>query len=298
MQEQNDQGGGAGTEPISFVKEAFKWQYNIIALAAAGVFALLSFSGLPLVLAAGVELVYLSTVPNMPRFQRLVRSWKYEEDKRRREVKLIDMLRELPRELRARYDGLCTICVTIRGNYGRLSSTSQIFIGQMDQKLNGLVHSYLRLLYASQQHREYLRTTDPAIIRREVAELQRGLDADAPKVQEINRKRIEILNKRLEKYQKVRENLEVIDAQCAAVEDVLHLMRDQSVTFRDPQQMSDQLESLMQDVEQTEQTVREVESIFDMPGTDEMELAVRSGDLPVGSPSPAAPGPTRQRIRN
>ena len=44
--------------------------------------------------------------------------------------------------------------------------------------------------------------------------------------------------------------------------DPLQLIRDQSVTMRDPQQINDHLESLVHDVEQTEETVREVESIF------------------------------------
>ena len=57
-------------------------------------------------------------------------------------------------------------------------------------------------------------------------------------------------------------NRQVIDAQCAATEDVLQLIRDQSVTMRDPQQISDQLETLVQDVEQTEQAVKEVEAIL------------------------------------
>jgi len=302
MPEPDDQVGAAtaesGAGPLSFFKEAFKLQYNLIGLGTAAAFALLSVSGLPLVLAAGLELIYLSTVPNMPRFQRLVRSWKYEEEKRQREVKLVDMLRELPRELQARYGDLCGICAAIRGNYNRLSSTSRIFTGQLDQKLNGLAHSYLRLLYASKQHREYLRSTDPAVIRREVAELQHGLDADPPKVQEINRKRIEIMGKRLEKYEKIKENLDVIDAQCAAIEDVLHLMRDQSVTFRDPQQMAEQLESLMQDVEQTEQTVREVESIFDAVAPDDLQLTAGPGGLPASPPSRAPQGSPRQRLRN
>ena len=70
-------------------------------------------------------------------------------------------------------------------------------------------------------------------------------------------------DKRVEKYEKVRENCQVIDAQCAAVEDVLQLIRDQSVTMRDPQQLSDHLDSLVRDVEQTEETVREVEAIFE-----------------------------------
>jgi hypothetical protein len=54
----------------------------------------------------------------------------------------------------------------------------------------------------------------------------------------------------------------VIDAQCAAVEDVLGLIKDQSVTMRDPQQLSEHLEGLVKDVEQTEETVREMENIF------------------------------------
>ena len=72
----------------------------------------------------------------------------------------------------------------------------------------------------------------------------------------------------MEKYEKIRENRQVIDAQCAAIEDVLQLIRDQSVTMRDPQQISDQLDNLVQDVEQTEETVREVEAIFELTRPD------------------------------
>ena len=101
-------------------------------------------------------------------------------------------------------------------------------------------------------------------IKREAAELQRTMATDPPKVQEINRKRIEILGKRIEKFGKIRENCCVIEAQCGAMEDVLQLIRDQSVTLRDPQQVNDQLEGLVHDVEQTEQTVHEVQAVFDL----------------------------------
>jgi len=128
-------------------------------------------------------------------------------------------------------------------------------------------------------------TTNPESIRHEARELEKGLDQQAPKVQEINRKRIEILNKRVEKHGKVRENCQVIDAQCAAVEDVLQLIRDQSVTMRDPQQLSDHLDSLVHDVEQTEETVREVEAIF------ESTPLMTTGEFD-------APSSTRNRVRS
>ncbi|MBZ5585948.1 MAG: hypothetical protein LAQ30_27910 [Acidobacteriia bacterium] len=278
MAEERDSG------QIDFVKAALAWQYNWIALAGAAGFALISASALPLLLASGLELIYLSTVPRNSRFQRLVRSWRYEDEKRRRERSLNALFYELPPEMQARYAQLDRTCRAIRENYGRLTSTSQMFVEQMESKLQGLSQSYVRLLNSAFHHREYLRVTSPDAIRRECAQLQKDLDKDSPRVQEINRKRIEILNKRVEKYDKIRDNCQVIDAQCAAIEDVLQLIRDQSVTMHDPQQISDHLDSLVKDVEQTEETVREVESIFELS--------------PLGAPDfETGPGP-RARVGN
>src|SRR5262249_48322862 len=145
---------------------------------------------------------------------------------------------------------------------------------------------YLRLLNSAFHHREYLRTANLEIIRKEVAQLRRDIDHDPPKVQDINRKRIEILNKRIEKHEKIKENCAVVDAQCAAIEDVLQLIRDQSVTMHDPQTISDHLDSLVKDVEQTEETVREVESIFDMAPLASAEMDSGSGSV------------SRSRVRN
>jgi hypothetical protein len=247
---------------ISFVKEAFKLQYNWIALAGAGAFALVSGSFLPVVLAGGLELMYLAIVPQHWRFQRLVRSWKFAEQQTQKQRQLGEMLRSLPQEMRTRYIRSAEVCGSIRSNFAQLSSTSQIFLQQIDARLQGLLTGYTRLLVAAAQQQQYLRSTDANEIKHEILGLQRMLASDSPKVQEINQKRIEILTKRLEKFDKINENRKVIDAQCSAVEDVLLLVRDQSVTMRDPQQVTDRLDNLVHDVEQTEQTVQQVEAIF------------------------------------
>lgn len=292
--------GTPGSERISYVAEAFKWQYNLIGLGAAAAFAALSVSALPLVLAAGVELVYLSLVPQNSRFQRLVRSWKYAEEKQRSEAKLKSIFRELAPERRSRYAALEQVCRAIRANYARLSSTSQIFVTQTDSSLQGLLQAYLRLLWSAQQHGDYMRSTSVDAITAERADLEGRLEEDSPKVQEINRKRIEILTRRLEKFEKIRENRQVIDAQCAVLEDVLQLIRDQSVTITDPQQITGQLETLMHDVEQTEETVRQVEAIFETAAADTPDALapLPEGPLPGGptaSTGRAAPPANRQR---
>jgi hypothetical protein len=274
----------------NYVKEAFNVQYNWIALGGAAAFALVTGTAIPLALAGGLELMYLAIVSQHPRFQRLVRSWKFAEDQKQNEQKLTDMLRNLPPDMQGRYVRLAEVCGSIRGNFAQLSSTSQIFVQQMDQRLQGLLNGYARLLSAAFQQRQYVKTTDPDQIKKEIAALQQHMQNDPPRVQDINKKRVEILSKRLEKYQKIAENRQVVDAQCSAVEDVLQLVRDQSVTMRDPQQVSDQLANLVHDVEQTEQTVQQVESIFSGL-TPDMEGIMQD----VGQSSSSS-GPQRTRI--
>ena len=108
-----------GLDQINFVKEALKWQYNWIGLGGAALFALVSGTGMPLVLAAGLELIYLSLVPQSSAFRRLVRSWKYAEEKRRREIKLSAMFNDLPPDMRKSYAKLDGMCAAIRTNYTR-----------------------------------------------------------------------------------------------------------------------------------------------------------------------------------
>lgn len=278
---------------VNYTKEAFNSQYNWIAMLGAAAFAAVSGTALPLMLMAGLELMYLATIPRNARYQRLVRSRKYAEAKRKGEKSLYELAVKLPADMRSRYNALQTVCAAIRSNYAQLSSTSQLFAKQMEDRLDGLAQGFLRLLVATQMHRDYLKTASPDEIRAEIARLQRSAASEPPKVQEINRRRIEILEKRLERFEKIRENHQVIEAQCAAMEDVLRLIRDQSVTMKDPQQVSDQLGSLVRDVEQTEEAIRQVEAIFEVTGSEGAILP------PMGTEaSPPARGTPDTRLRD
>lgn len=278
-------------DSTNYVKAAFTWQYNLICLAGACVFALVAGTALPILLGAGLELMYLATVPQNWRFRRLVRSWQFADEQRHHLQKLNEMLQSLSPELQSRYVHCAQVCGSIRANFAQLSSQSQIFLQQIDTSLQGLLSGYARLLYAVWQQQQYLKVTSSDEIKREITALQKTLSSEPQRVQEINQKRIEILNKRLEKFAKISENRKVVEAQCAAVEDVLMLVRDQSVTMRDPQQVSDRLDSLVHDVEQTEQTVQQVETIFSDMSSD-MNGLMSLEDGSTGS------APSRIRMTN
>jgi hypothetical protein len=277
-----------GLTQTDYVKAALKWQYNWIGLAGAAAFALVSGTGLPIVLAAGIEMMYVALVPQSSRFRRLVRSWKYAAEKQEHEARLNELYKELPADMRSRYAGVQEVVQAIRANYSRLSSTSQIFAKQMEDKLSGLLQGYVRLLHTAHAHHEYVQTLNPEYVSHGIEVLEKGLASEPLKVQEINSKRIEIMRKRLVKFDKIRENREVIDAQCSAIEDVLQLIRDQSVTMRDPQEVSAQLDHLVEDVEQTEQSVREVEAIFSLTSPDSIDELQLPGEAP----------PARTKARN
>ena len=87
------------------------------------------------------------------------------------------MFFELPPEMRARYATLDNTCRAIRENYKRLTATSQMFVDQMENKLDGLSQSYVRLLNSAFHHREYLRTINPdAHPARKLEQLQKDLE--------------------------------------------------------------------------------------------------------------------------
>jgi hypothetical protein len=293
MRQQNDDSTGpsAPQENINYIKEAFHLQYNWIAMVSACAFALVSASFLPIILAGGLELMYLAIVPQHWRFQRLVKSWKFAEEQQKHQQKLSEMLASLPAEMQSRYVHAAQVCSSIRSNFAQFSSTSQIFLQQIDSRLQGLLSGYARLLLAATQQQQYVKSTEQDGIKHEIASLQKSLSSDPPKVQEINKKRIEILTKRMEKFDKISENRKVVDAQCSAVEDVLMLVRDQSVTMRDPQQVSERLDSLVHDVEQTEQTVQQVEAIFSDMSPD-LDGLMSLDDTSTSS------GPNRVRMSN
>src|SRR5580700_12274908 len=145
MPEDDQLGAPAPQDKINFVREAFHLQYNWIAMVSAGAFALVSGCFLPILLAGGLELMYLAIVPQNWRFQRLVRSWKFAEEQQKHQQQLGEMLRMLPAELQSRYIHAAQVCGSIRTNFTQLSSTSQIFLQQIDTRLQGLLNGYARL---------------------------------------------------------------------------------------------------------------------------------------------------------
>ena len=82
------------------------------------------------------------------------------------------------------------------------------------------------------------------------------------KVQQVKARTRAVLGKRLERYQKAVENRELISAQTETIQEVLHLLRDQSYSMRDPRSIAEQVDGLISSAEETERGVKDLEEIL------------------------------------
>jgi hypothetical protein len=299
----------------NFLAHAFKSQYNLIGLGTALGFAVLAGTGLPLLVAAGIELVVLPLVAGSERFQRLIRARaseeRQEETTARRQVETSEMLQSLTPPEFQRYRELEVLAGEIRQNYKGLDSTSRMLLEELIQKLDFLLGFYLRMRYSLMRYESYFSTTDPERIQERIAMLDHEIASGPERVRQIKARTKNVLQKRIERYKKALENRQLIDAQTETVQEVLQLLRDQSFSIRDPRGITEQLDTLVSSAEETERGVRDLEAILGaeqdtlMPGMtgleSELEMPEAAPATPAQRPrvqmpaAPAAPPPPPPR---
>jgi len=280
------------TEEPNFLAHAFKSQYNLIGLGTALGFAVLSGTLLPIVVAAGVELIVLPLVSGNQRFQRLVRARvSQEEDQetaQRTQKEAWELLQCLTNPEQQRYRALQGLASEIRQNYKALDSTSQMLVEELVRKLDFLLSFYLRMRYSLMRYQAYFSTTDPERIQERIAMLEHEMSSGPERIQQIKARTRSVLEKRLERYQKALENRQLVEAQTETVEEVLQLLRDQSYSMRDPRTITEQLDGLVSSAEDTERGVRDLEELMAI----EKDALLTSGDdieaeLDAGRQAPA-----------
>jgi hypothetical protein len=279
----------------NYLVEAFKSQYNLIAMGTAVGFAILSGSFLPLLLAAGVELTVLPMLERFQRYQRARNREKHKQERRRDEMAAL--LESLDDDERGRYEQLEGLAQEIRQNYTGLDPSSQMLLDEVVRKLEFLLAFYLRMRSSVGRYDRYFQSTDPRRIQDRIGRLDQEMARSPDRVKQVKARTRAVLEKRMERYQKALENKQLVDAQTETVQEVLHLLRDQSYSMRDPRTITEQLDSLVSSAEETERGVRDMEELLGIEQdgmlsdlTDDDELDVEAEAVPP----PAARPPVRE----
>ncbi|QRK04066.1 hypothetical protein JQX13_27720 [Archangium violaceum] len=261
----------------NFLKAAFMMPANLVGLLTAGASSALTGEPLPALVALGVEGLYLGVVSSSKRFRRAVRSRTPDTQDAEAARQQVDaLLAELAASQREHYQQLVGLKEKILANYAKLPG-GRVLAASSEQRLDALLTSFLRLISTLNQYRTYLNSAERQSLEKDV----RTLDAEVaqetnPRLKEVKEKRLEILKRRLSRFEQASESREVVSHQLASIEDLMRLTHEQSIAIRDPESVNRQLEALSAEAHATDETVRDMERFLDF--TEET-----SGPLPHGT---------------
>jgi uncharacterized coiled-coil DUF342 family protein len=122
--------------------------------------------------------------------------------------------------------------------------------------------------------------------------LRKDMADDSPKVRSIKERRLRILEQRLARFKKGRENVEIIRAQLETIEDVVKYIHEQSLTLRNPEEITFQLDTLLTEVEETQLAIEEIEEVFARPTDLLRDLEAYSSES-----GEEAGGPAQTRVK-
>ncbi len=256
-------------EKRPYLRMAFGNPYNLSlflgALVAAGL-TLNPFLGLA---AVGFEALWLLHAPDSKRLRHLLWDPRFEKVRiALQEQQRAERVRTLGQEDRVRVSHL----VARQREIQRLAAENPSFTGDLLRgeliKTDRLVEAFIDMAVTSSRYEQYLDSVDLAGLDRERARLEREVrntEGDEGHVGLV-KKNLAIILKRLEKMKEIQRYLGVARGQLDLIENSFQLITDQIVTMRSPQELSGQLNELLDGVESIRQAAAETDQLLNTLG--------------------------------
>jgi chemotaxis protein histidine kinase CheA len=279
-----------------YLREAFLFRWNLIFLGAAAAGAALSgHAEIALPLVAAAEVTYLAGLINMPRFQAAIDA-KVRAEERGSPVgrvadpqaqlsareRILAVLRSLSEDRRARFLRLRARCVEMsrlaNAVAGRTNDPSNAASDLRAPALDRLLWVFLRLLLSDQAIGRFLTAADENTIDKSIADLRARRKKRADSVGEANQADDRIIRSlddsittaesRKENVGKARANQEFVHAELDRLENKIKAVTEMAVGHADPDEMSHRIDAISEGITQTEQTIRELQSITGVADAD------------------------------
>lgn len=259
----------------SILRELIFNQYQAILAGGAAVASLLTLNPLPLLVWLGSELVLLPVLDSGP-LRRLVARRKLALARANADAERTRIRASLTPEHAERFEAMENLCKLIEANYQSLTGISQAYLAEQRQKLDVILQSGLSRLMALQRYERMPATRDPREIEEEISHLQRELeDDDLPeRAAAALRKNLELKQTLLASVSRVDETVRTLLTELDSMESLLELLHQNSISLRDPQAISSELDTIVRQSEESERIVREMEALL---RTDTIGFPVETG---------------------
>ncbi|HSB64654.1 MAG TPA: hypothetical protein VLJ18_10835 [Thermoanaerobaculia bacterium] len=248
-----------------YLKMAFTNPYNLSLFAGALAAAGITLNPVLAVVALGLEGLWLLHAPDSSRLKHLL--WDPKFEKLRNALQAQERAQRLANvgdEERERVNTLVARQEQIR----RLAAQNPSFTGDLLRnelvKTDRLVDAFVEMAVTCARYEAYLGSIDTDALekdRRRYEQAARSGEAADPRTT-IAKKNLSIVSRRLEKVQEIRSYLSVARGQLDLIENSFQLIADQIVTMQSPQELSGQLDELLDGVEAIRQTAQDTEKIL------------------------------------
>lgn len=265
-------------QTINYTREAFLHPLNmgVLLLATISAFALADVglvSNLVLAMTFGMELMYLGIVPRLPRFRKNVKLKKIKERNAAVEEKTV--FQDLDEKSQRRFLVLKHLAKLIKENFDKLPYSSQGLLENIRKKIEELISNYLTLLDLHKRYQLYMNTSVEEGLKREVEhEQQKVEELESERLKRTKARRINILKKRLKKFEIAKEKYLICETHLETIEDAIRYIYEQSMTMSNPEEIGFQLDNLLEEVEETSQIIDDLDQDI-LPiysGLDDLDL--------------------------
>jgi hypothetical protein len=259
------------TEKRPYLKLAFNNPYNLSLFLGTLGAAALTMNPFLAVAAVGLEALWLLHAPDSKRLRHLLWDPKFEAV---REALLAqeraERLALLPDRERARVERLVGRQHEIRRLAGGNPTFTHELLRAELMKTDRLVDAFIDLSVTCTRYEQYLKSVDLPALERDRTRFEvnaRSGGPDDPNAK-VARQNLAIVLKRLDKLREIRQYLTVARGQLDLIENSFQLIGDQVVTMQSPQQLTGQLDELLDGVESIRQTAVDTDRILGQMGID------------------------------
>ena len=253
------EGGGSP----NYLKAAFLNVYNLALLGGAATAAALTGDWLIGVGALGVEALWLVLGPDLKPFQRAVRESDRQQREKEDRARVDKLMAELSEREWQRAKALDELRREIERDMANNPSFQAILLATELEKLAQLHASFVRLASACRRAESYLQAVDVRDLQRQIAaqkNLQEKMTDEA--VRDLAGKNARVLEKRLETIKDIETFLARARGQMNLIENSVRLLRDQALTMTSPDQLTEQLDDLLNGVDAVQASVKEAEALI------------------------------------
>ena len=256
-------------EKRSYLKAAFANPYNLSLLAGGLVASALTLNPLLAIVTVGLEVLWVVNAPGSKKLQ----EWLWDPDFEAREQKqaqeaLAQQLHSLDENDRERVVSL----LARQEEINSLASQNPSFTGELLRseltKTNRLVEAFIDMANTCSRYEAYLDSINLSELERDRRRWEAMVNDQSihDSRSDIAAKNLAVITKRFDKMKEINQYLTLARGQLDLIENSFQLIADQIVTMQSPQELTGQLDELLDGVESIKQTAADTERMLNPAG--------------------------------